>query len=335
MPERQTSSDAQGSDAQGSDAQGSDVTVSDMKVSDVKVSPPPGSPAVEPGETNGDGSGAARPTPAGAADGPPAPPLPATAAPSVPAPPEAESGTAGPPADDPPTEQIPAVTPPSRPRRRRALLLSGVAVVGLLVLLYAVDLVSSSGSVPRGVTVAGQEIGGLSHDEAEQRVRAVVEPRTTQPVGVAVGDVTSDIDPRSAGLAVDWSGTIDRAGSQSLNPFTRLRSFFTTREVGVATDVDTDALDSALAQLAPVVSKPPVEGTVRFEGVTPVPVPPVDGQDLDLPAAEADPRARVDQRRAGAPARAGRAADHDAGRRRQGGHRRRDAGGLGAGHGRR
>ena len=200
--------------------------------------------------------------------------------------PEAEPVPSGPPADEPPTEQIPAVTPPPRPRRRRALLLTGAAVVGLLVLLYAVDLVSSSGSVPRGVTVAGQKIGGLSHDEAEQRVRAVVEPRTTQPVGVAVGDVTSDIDPKTAGLAVDWSGTIDRAGSQPLNPITRLRSFFTTREVGVATDVDADALDSAVAQLAPVVSKQPVEGTVRFEGVTPVPVPPVDGQDLDLDAAK-------------------------------------------------
>ena len=199
--------------------------------------------------------------------------------------PEAEPVPSGPPADDPPTEQIPAVTPPPRPRRR-ALLLTGAAVVGLLVLLYAVDLVSSSGSVPRGVTVAGQEIGGLTHDEAEQRVRAVVEPRTTQPVSVAVGDVTSDIDPKTAGLAVDWSGTIDRAGSQPLNPITRLRSFFTTREVGVATDVDAEALDSALQQLAPVVSKQPVEGTVRFEGVTPVPVPPVDGQELDLDAAK-------------------------------------------------
>ena len=339
MPERQTSSDAQGSKAEGSDVTGSDTQ---------------GSPAVEPGETS-DGSGGARSTPDGAPPPPPPPPStaptgppPATDAPDpaaveaaraaepteviprsgaadevvgavpagaatgaatmaagsteaastaaattdviarealTPPAPGAEPVPSGPPADEPPTEQIPAVTPPPRPRRR-ALLLTGAAVVGLLVLLYAVDLVSSSGSVPRGVTVAGQEIGGLSHDEAEQRVRAVVEPRTTQPVGVAVGDVTSDIDPKTAGLAVDWSGTIDRAGSQPLNPITRLRSFFTTREVGVATDVDAAALDSALQQLAPVVSKQPVEGTVRFEGVTPVPVPPVDGQDLDLDAAK-------------------------------------------------
>ncbi len=187
--------------------------------------------------------------------------------------------------DEPPTELIPVVGPPSSPRRRRALLLTAAAVVGLLVLLYAVDLVSSSGSVPRGVTVAGQQIGGLSHAEAEQRVRAAVEPRTTQPVAVAVGDVTSEIDPKTAGLTVDWPGTIDRAGSQPLNPITRVRSFFTTREVGVATVVDEEALDTALQQLAPVVNKPPAEGTVRFEGVTPVPVPPVDGQELDLAGA--------------------------------------------------
>jgi hypothetical protein len=62
---------------------------------------------------------------------------------------------------EPPTELIPVVAPPKPPRRRRALLLTGLAVVGLLVVLYAIDLISSSGSVPRGVTVAGQEIGAI------------------------------------------------------------------------------------------------------------------------------------------------------------------------------
>ena len=204
---------------------------------------------------------------------------------SGPQPPDGDPATLAAPGDEPPTELIPVVGASGRPRRR-ALLLTGIAVVGLLVLLYAVDLVSSSGSVPRGVSVAGQQIGGLSDAEAERRVRAAIEPRTDLPVAVAVGDVTSEIDPKTAGLIVDWSGTIDRAGSQPLNPITRLRSFFTTREVGVATLVDDEALDSALQQLAPVVSKQPVEGTVRFEGVTPVPVPPVDGQDLDLAGAK-------------------------------------------------
>jgi vancomycin resistance protein YoaR len=199
-----------------------------------------------------------------------------------------EAGTIDtpPPADggDAPTELIPVARVGKPRRRRRALLLAG-GVVALLVVLYVADLVQSSGTVPRGVTVAGQEVGGLRPAEAEQRVRAAVEPRTTRPIAVAVGDVTSEIDPRAAGLAVDWPGTIDRAGSQPLNPFTRVGSFFTRREVGVATTADADAVDSALQQLTPVVNRPPAEGSVRFEGVTPVPVPPVDGQEIDLAAA--------------------------------------------------
>lgn len=193
------------------------------------------------------------------------------------------------PATDPadaPTQVIPAVGVRAPGRgRRRTLLLTGAAVAALLAVLYGVDLAQSSGMVPRGITVAGQDVGGLSPGDAEQRVRAAVEPRTTRPVDVAVGDVTSQIDPKAAGLAVDWSATIRQAGSQPLNPFTRVASFFRRREVGVVTTADADAVDSALQQLVPIVTRPPVEGSVRFEGVTPVPVPPVDGQELDLAGA--------------------------------------------------
>ena len=150
--------------------------------------------------------------------------------------------------------------------------------------------------MPRGVTVAGQQIGGLSHDEAEQRVRAVVEPRTTQPVAVAVGDVTSEIDPKTAGLTVDWSGTIDRAGSQPLNPITPLRSFFTTREVGVATVVDDEALDTALQQLAPVVNKPAGRGHGALRGRDAGAGPARRRAGTRPGPAPADPRTRVDQR---------------------------------------
>ena len=170
---------------------------------------------------------------------------------------------------------------------RRKRLLIGAGVVALLGLLYGGDVALSSGSVPRGTTVAGVSVGGLSLAAAEQTLRTRIEPRTTQPVTVTAGEARSDLDPRAAGLAVDWDATLDRAGSQPLNPITRITSFFTSREVGVATSTDRAALDTALAQLAPVVDKVPVEGTVRFDGVTPVAVDPVPGQKLDTDAAAA------------------------------------------------
>jgi vancomycin resistance protein YoaR len=194
-------------------------------------------------------------------------------------PPAADTG-------DTPTEVIPVTRAEGTGGgRRRVVLIAAGAVVGVLAVLYGIDLALSSGTVPRGVTIAGQDVGGLAKPDAEQRVRTVVEPRTTRPVDVAAGGVTSRIDPRAAGLAVDWAATIDHAGTQPLNPITRIRSFFTHREVGVVSTADDDAVDTALQQLAPLVDKPPAEGTVRFEGVAPVPVPPVDGQALDVPAA--------------------------------------------------
>ncbi|GAA1309907.1 VanW family protein [Pseudonocardia xinjiangensis] len=172
---------------------------------------------------------------------------------------------------------------PPQKRKRRILLLTGV--VGALALIYVGDLVINSGSVPRGVTVAGVSVGGLGLEDAEQRLRTEIEPRTRQPIQVTVGEARSEIDPAAAGLAVDWDATLANAGSQPLNPITRITSFFTQREVGVVTTSDADKLDAALEELSPIVDKPPTEGSVRFEGTTPVPVDPVPGQNLDVPAA--------------------------------------------------
>jgi len=191
---------------------------------------------------------------------------------------------------DPPTDLLAAVAPepsdgtgPSASRPRPLLIVA--AVLGLLLLVYVVDVVVSLGTVPRGVTVADVSIGGLDYETAEQRLRTEIEPRTTRPVPVTVGQVRSELDPRAAGLRVDLQATLDRAGSQPLNPVTRIASLFTAREVDPVTETDMPALVAALEQLAPVVDRAPMEGTVAFEGVTPVPVNPVAGQRLEVTAA--------------------------------------------------
>jgi vancomycin resistance protein YoaR len=159
------------------------------------------------------------------------------------------------------------------------------AVVGALALLYGGDLLLSSGSVPRGVTVAGIGVGGMSLADAEAQLRSEIGARTGGPIPVTVGDARGEIDPAAAGLSVDWEATLDRAGSQPLNPITRITSFFTDREVGVVTIADPTALTQALEQLGPVVDREPTEGTVRFEETQPQPVDPKPGQQLDVAAA--------------------------------------------------
>ncbi|MET8774004.1 VanW family protein [Nocardia sp. NPDC004654] len=169
------------------------------------------------------------------------------------------------------------------PAIRRAGIVAG-AVIAVGGLGYAVDAVLSSGDVPRGVVVAGIDIGGMDVDEADAKLRTTLDGRAGQELPLQIGDVQAELTPSAAGLAVDWQGTWDRIGGQPINPFARLVSFFGTREVSVASTVDDAALDRQLTALR-VHDRPTVEGTIQFQNGKPVAVPPVPGRVLDTPAA--------------------------------------------------
>ncbi|XGP79706.1 VanW family protein [Actinokineospora auranticolor] len=197
---------------------------------------------------------------------------------------------------DSPTEKInttglgfgtpPEPAPEAKQKSLRKPAIIAGSVLGGLALLYGVDLALSSGEVPRGTTVAGVEVGGLSHDEAERALREKIEPRLTQPIALKMGAVEEKLDPTTSGLKLDWAATLDQAGDQPLNPFTRLTSLFGgTREVGVVTTTDNAALDAAVDGLKGKAVRTPAEGGIRFEGITPVAVEPVLGQELDAPGA--------------------------------------------------
>jgi vancomycin resistance protein YoaR len=183
--------------------------------------------------------------------------------------------------------------PPETPARKlrkglaRTMMAIGLAL-GLFVILYAVDLISSAGDVPRGVTVAGVEVGGLTHGEAEAKLRKELEPRLVRPVAVRGGDVQAELVPSRSGLGLDWPNTLGLAGHQPLSPITRIMSFFTSREVGVATRTDEKQISQAVRELAEgKLNHPATEGAVGFlpaqgsdGGVTPYPILPRQGQQL-------------------------------------------------------
>ncbi|MCP2250748.1 Vancomycin resistance protein YoaR, contains peptidoglycan-binding and VanW domains [Lentzea aerocolonigenes] len=191
-----------------------------------------------------------------------------------PAPQPEDSGVYGPVMIEPGEDDA-----PPKNTKKKALIVAA-AVVGAFGLLYGLDILVSSGNVPRGVTVAGVDVGGMSHDDAEKKLRDEIGPRLSKPVALKAGDVNAELDPKAAGLELDWDATIDRAGSQPLSPVTRVTSFFTSREVGVATKGDNAKVTGALEALRPKLDHDPIEGTIKFEGAKPVAVDPHDGQKL-------------------------------------------------------
>ncbi|MBB3049781.1 vancomycin resistance protein YoaR [Prauserella isguenensis] len=186
---------------------------------------------------------------------------------------------------------------PAEPRKRpahtkirrgigKAFMIFGGTVVGLL-FVYMVDLVTSLGDVPRGVTVAGVEVGGLSRAEAEEKLRTELGPQLTDPLPVHAGDVTTRLDPADAGLGLDWAGTVERAGNQPIDPLSRLTSLFTTREIGVVSSTDDGKLRQAITGIAgDEINHEVREGDVGFRTVSgdgavePFPIMPRQGQRL-------------------------------------------------------
>ncbi|MGI8797976.1 MAG: VanW family protein [Pseudonocardia sp.] len=196
--------------------------------------------------------------------------------------PPAQAYAPPPPAFGPPTDGSNDDEPPAdrSPRRKRRVLIVA-AVLGVLAMLYVVDLVLSQGAVPRGVTVAGVNVGGMNPAETEILLRSTIQSRTTQPIPVRAGEVQATIDPRTTGLQVNWDRTLKNVNAQPLNPWTRFITLFSDRRVGVATIGDPNTLAGAITQLVPTVDRPPIEGNVRFQGTKPLPVEPKAGLRLD------------------------------------------------------
>ncbi|WP_295148980.1 VanW family protein [Saccharopolyspora sp.] len=178
--------------------------------------------------------------------------------------------------------------PKPRPQNRSRLVRAGIGAgiaVGALALLYLGDLFFSSGSVPRGTTVADVQIGGMSKTAAERKLKNQLEAGLHEPIRLTTGETQASLSPDDAGLRMDWGETVERAGSQPLNPITRITSLFTEREITPASSADRAQVRQALEQVKPQLDRAPAEGTIRFEGATPVPVDPVTGRTVDLSSA--------------------------------------------------
>ncbi|GAA3788757.1 VanW family protein [Amycolatopsis tucumanensis] len=186
-----------------------------------------------------------------------------------------------------PTEYLPRVGEVApKPWWRRPATIAAAAVLFVLAVLYVLDLALSSGEVPRGTTVAGVAIGGMSEAAAEQKLRDELTPRLGRPVQVIAGDRQIPFVPAEAGVRVDAGATVAAAGAQPLNPWTRLVSLFRDREIAVVAGADPGALTATLDELRAAVDRPVVEGGIRFDGTTPVPIDPRAGQALDTARAE-------------------------------------------------
>ena len=184
------------------------------------------------------------------------------------------------PAGPPPGDEPPADGARGPWWRRRAVLVPAGAIA-VLAALYGGDLLLSSGDVPRSTVVAGVDIGGLSPATASDRLTEELAPRVTADRTLVADDVEAALSPVTAGLALDVDATVDAADDQPLNPWTRLVTLFSDREVDPVVSADETALAAQIETVAASVDRAPVDATIAIDGTTPGVAEAADGRHLD------------------------------------------------------
>jgi vancomycin resistance protein YoaR len=140
--------------------------------------------------------------------------------------------------------------------------------------------------VPRGTTVQGVHIGGLSQAAAAAKVEQVFGPRAARPIAVKVGGKTDRLDPAVAGVRLDARGTVAQAGSRSWNPVTLVKALVGDHSAQPLAVIDDAKLGAALDDLAARTGTRPVDGDVTFTAGRVVRVEPKQGVRLDVPTAD-------------------------------------------------
>ena len=184
-----------------------------------------------------------------------------------------------------PLPETPARLTPA-PRRRsprwvRTLSVAGGAGAALLATGWLAGLALTGGGVPRGTTVLGVDIGGLSREEALTKLDAELRSRARAPISVRVGEDEYALSPAQAGLELDAPATVDSAGAGARGLVALLQGLASDRALEPVLRVDEARLHRSVAELAARADLPLVEGGVRFAGTTALPVQPAAGRSLD------------------------------------------------------
>lgn len=155
--------------------------------------------------------------------------------------------------------------PPSRTRSALRLTVVALAVVtGVLLLLWVAAYVTAGAGVPKGTTVRGVPIGGLSAAAAEAKLERELADDVSADIPVTVGDDAFAVDPRDAGMAVDERATVEAAGGRTWNPIGLVKALSGGGELEPVVTIDDRALARAVDALAERADIKPADGAVWF-----------------------------------------------------------------------
>jgi vancomycin resistance protein YoaR len=154
--------------------------------------------------------------------------------------------------------------------RRRPGLVAAVVVGSLLVIataLYLIGYFVTADRLPRKAVVSGVPIGGLTEDQAVEKLTTGLGPRAKEPIQITVGERKADVRPTDAGLQVDYVQSVTTAGGgHNLDPRRILAALTGGSAVNAVVRTDQAKLSATVAGLATTFDQKPENASLSYAG---------------------------------------------------------------------
>ena len=182
---------------------------------------------------------------------------------------------------------------------RILLILGGVilvvVVVGLFLFLLIQDMVAF-GTFPKGVSIVGVDVSGLTRAEALQRCKTDLAEVANRPLSLKVDEDNYPASPQEIGLKLEYGTMVDEAYREawSVNLFERMARRFINRpkkiNVSLMAVTDEKLVGDFVQRALGSINRPPQDAYVDVTNGTAVIVPAKDGRQADSEQLLADTR---------------------------------------------
>lgn len=152
-------------------------------------------------------------------------------------------------------------------RDRRGVWLAVAGLVVLLGGLYVAGHFLLGDRLPTGTRIGGVGVGGLTPEEAEDRLAVDLGPNTKKKLTFYYEDREFTIDPRDVGLRLRISDSVDEAGGgRTWNPVRMLEKAVGADRIDPVVTADEDRLADRVDDITGSIDVAPVEPRVEFRG---------------------------------------------------------------------
>jgi vancomycin resistance protein YoaR len=164
-------------------------------------------------------------------------------------------------------------------------LLAGSALGIVLIGVYLITAASLADKIPKGTTVAGVEIGGLSRAEAIETLDFSLASSAEARTRVVVGDQETWISPKAAGLTFSSSDTVRKVTGFTLSPGRMWLHLSGGGELAPAVLTEAGTVATYLSAVGQQTEIRATDGTISVAAAQVVVTEPSDGLQLDVDAA--------------------------------------------------